>query len=145
MRWFRGEIAGERFAMISGTSMATPHVAGLSALLKAKYPSWSPAALSSALATTADILDRQGRPIQSQQLSGGAAPLLQDATPFEMGGGALNINAAKNPGLIFDAGQSTISTLLRLSNQWDNGYLLLLLDLLIHCLHILLNWHDKKS
>jgi len=95
---------GERFAMMSGTSMATPHVTGLSALLKAKYPTWSPAALSSALATTADVLDRQGRSIQSQQISGGATPLLQDATPYEMGGGALNINAAKNPGLVFDAG-----------------------------------------
>lgn len=94
---------GEHFAMISGTSMATPHVAGLSALLKAKYPAWSPAALSSAMVTTADVLDQQGRPIQSQQLSGGPTPLLQDATPFDMGGGALNINAAINPGLIFEA------------------------------------------
>lgn len=111
MRSFGSGLVGERFAMISGTSMATPHVAGLSALLKAKYPTWSPAALSSALATTADILDRQGRPIQSQQLSGGATPLLQDATPFEMGGGALNINAAKNPGLVFDAGQFLLNPL----------------------------------
>lgn len=97
--------AGQRFAMISGTSMATPHVAGLGALLKAKYPTWSPAALSSAMVTTADLLDRQRRPLQAQQLSGGPTPFLQPATPFDMGGGALNINAAVNPGLIFDAGQ----------------------------------------
>lgn len=95
---------GQQFAMISGTSMATPHVAGLSALLKEKYPTWSPAALSSAIITTADVQDKQGRSLLSEQLSGGSTPFLQDATPFDMGGGALNINAARNPGLIFEAG-----------------------------------------
>lgn len=97
-------IAGQRFAMMSGTSMATPHVAGLAAMLKAKYPTWSPAALSSAMATTADVADRQGRPIQAQQPSAGSTPFLQAATPFDMGGGALNLYAALNPGLIFEAG-----------------------------------------
>ncbi|KAG0587327.1 hypothetical protein KC19_2G156500 [Ceratodon purpureus] len=96
--------AGQKFAMISGTSMATPHVAGLAAMLKAKYPTWSPAALASAMVTTADVTDRQGRPLQAQQPSPNSTPFLQAATPFDMGGGALNINAAMNPGLIFEAG-----------------------------------------
>jgi subtilisin family serine protease len=91
--------------MISGTSMATPHAAGLAALLKEKYPLWSPAALASAMTTTADVNDSRGFPLQAQEISGGSAPLLQAATPFDMGGGALNINAALNPGIIFDAGQ----------------------------------------
>ncbi|XP_057979777.1 subtilisin-like protease SBT2.5 [Malania oleifera] len=96
---------GEGFAMISGTSMAAPHIAGIAALVKQKHPNWSPATIKSALMTTSTILDRAGRPLQAQQYSGGSETMtLVSATPFDYGSGHVNPTAALDPGLVFDAG-----------------------------------------
>ncbi|XVF47667.1 hypothetical protein PTKIN_Ptkin03bG0128500 [Pterospermum kingtungense] len=95
---------GEGFAMISGTSMAAPHIAGIAALLKQKHPHWSPAAIKSALMTTSTKVDRAGRPLQAQQYSETEAMKLVTATPFDYGSGHVDPRAALDPGLIFDAG-----------------------------------------
>jgi subtilisin family serine protease len=91
------EVQGELFQAISGTSMASPHVAGAFALIKQAHPDWSPAMARSALMTTA---------YQAIVKQDGATP----ATPFDRGAGRLNPDnkgkkgSAFQPGLTYDAG-----------------------------------------
>jgi hypothetical protein len=77
---------GALFALYQGTSMASPHVAGLAALLKQLHPDWSPMMIKSALMTTAT------------QMAGAA-----NTAPFNVGSGLINPTAAMDPGLGFDS------------------------------------------
>ncbi|KAL5831463.1 hypothetical protein ACOSQ3_016879 [Xanthoceras sorbifolium] len=86
------------YAMFSGTSMSTPHVSGIVALLKALHPNWSPAAIKSALVTTASRNGPSGFPIFAE-----ASPQ-KLANPFDFGGGIVNTNKAADPGLVYDMG-----------------------------------------
>ncbi|KAK4489180.1 hypothetical protein RD792_004974, partial [Penstemon davidsonii] len=92
-------IKGQTFALLSGTSMATPHIAGIAALIKQKHHHWSPSAITSAMMTTADITDHSGSPILSQNKNN----LLSRATPFDYGAGSINPSKAIDPGLVFNA------------------------------------------
>ncbi|KAI8532281.1 hypothetical protein RHMOL_Rhmol11G0201400 [Rhododendron molle] len=90
---------GEEFALLSGTSMATPHIAGVAALIKQKHPHWSPSAILSAMITTADVTDESGSPLLAQN-----DIHLANATPFDFGAGFINPARAIDPGLVFEAG-----------------------------------------
>ncbi|HSW26329.1 MAG TPA: S8 family peptidase, partial [Burkholderiaceae bacterium] len=77
------------FDLYSGTSMSSPHVAGLAALMKEVHPRWSPMAIKSALMTTAsDVLD---------------GPNTEPLVIFRQGAGHVQPNNAADPGLVFDS------------------------------------------
>jgi subtilisin family serine protease len=82
---------GQLFQAISGTSMSSPHVAGIGALLRQAHPEWTPAMIKSALMTTArqDVVKEDGATA---------------ADPFDMGAGHVVPTSATDPGLVYDAG-----------------------------------------
>jgi subtilisin family serine protease len=86
-----GGVQGELFEYKQGTSMSSPHVAGIAALIKEARPHWSPAAIRSALMTTArqDVVKENG-----------STP----ADPFDYGAGHVVPNSALEPGLVYEAG-----------------------------------------
>ncbi|GAQ56042.1 minor extracellular protease vpr precursor [Streptomyces acidiscabies] len=88
---FKGEQGFE-----SGTSMSTPHIAGLALLLRSRHPDWSPMEVRSALMTTATTTDRAGEPIRR---TGADTP----ATPLDYGAGQVVPNRADDPGLVYDS------------------------------------------
>jgi subtilisin family serine protease len=86
---------GRDYDFLSGTSMSSPHIAGLAALLIQKHPRWSPMMIKSALLTTASVKDNKNAPITND--SG------EVANAFDYGSGQVNVNGAANPGLVYDS------------------------------------------
>ncbi|KAK4488218.1 hypothetical protein RD792_003963 [Penstemon davidsonii] len=74
--------------------MSCPHLSGMSALLKSAHPYWSPAAIKSALMTTADLVNLNDSKIVDETLN--------PADVFATGAGHVNPSKANDPGLIYD-------------------------------------------
>lgn len=83
-----------QFNSISGTSMSCPHISGVVGLLRTMYPHWSPAAIKSAIMTTASMIDNMHEPITN-------ASNIQ-ANPLHYGAGHVQPNSAMDPGLVYD-------------------------------------------
>ena len=80
---------GDHYDLMSGTSMASPHVAGASALMRALYPTWTVAEIKSALMSTSwmDMLKEDY-----------ATP----AIAFDRGAGRVDLRTAPLAGLVLD-------------------------------------------
>lgn len=98
---------GNGLIELSGTSMATPHVAGAAALIAGARPSWNADQIASALTLTA-------RAANIVEIAGGAA-----TTPHDRGAGTVDVSLAVNASLAFNvpagafrtASESTASAL----------------------------------
>ncbi|CAN6838288.1 unnamed protein product [Brassica oleracea] len=73
------------FSIMSGTSMACPHAAAAAAYVKSFHPDWSPAAIKSALMTTAT-------PMRTKDIE----------AELSYGSGQINPRRAIHPGLVYD-------------------------------------------
>ncbi|TFW13961.1 peptidase S8 and S53 subtilisin kexin sedolisin [Massilia arenosa] len=78
------------WASYQGTSMASPHIAGIAALLKQAHPTWSPSMIKSAMMTTATLTYPDTKlGLQAGQL------------PWGQGAGHISASAANDPGLVY--------------------------------------------
>jgi subtilisin family serine protease len=80
---------GQLFQAIAGTSMSSPHSAGVAALVRAVHPTWTPGQVKSALMTSS---------VQDTVKEDGVTP----ADPFDRGAGAIRALPAVNAVVTFD-------------------------------------------
>ncbi|MCP5095306.1 MAG: S8 family serine peptidase, partial [Chloroflexi bacterium] len=83
-----------KFGFLSGTSMASPHVAGAAALIKVANPTWTPDEIRSALmmsSSTAGVTKSDGS---------------SAADPFDRGAGRLDLSDAAKVGLVINETRS---------------------------------------
>jgi hypothetical protein len=78
-----------QYDFLSGTSMSSPHMAGIGALMVDAHPDWSPMMIKSALMTSA-----------YQAVTDDGA----QADAFDFGAGHVQPNSAVEPGLVYEAG-----------------------------------------
>ncbi|KAF8696133.1 hypothetical protein HU200_037024 [Digitaria exilis] len=113
------------YNVMSGTSMACPHVSGVVGLLKTKYPTWTPAMIKSAIMTTGELEHQRYTTLSTRAsfvshifvrihicwiaattVANDDNPIQDEtgaeATPFSYGSGHLNPADALDPGLVYD-------------------------------------------
>ncbi len=84
-----GPHQGRDFDFLSGTSMSSPHIAGLAAIILGAQPEWSPSAVKSAMMTTAyDLKNDDGS---------------TDTNLFNSASGHVDPTRFLNPGLVYEA------------------------------------------
>ncbi len=95
---------GELFAAIQGTSMSSPYVAGVFALIKQVHPDWSAAMAKSTLMTTADpnVLDND-RVTPAGPFTMGAGHVNADGEAYKAFWSQAEIDAASAAGTNLDA------------------------------------------
>jgi subtilisin family serine protease len=86
------EFAGDKYAILDGTSFSAPHVSGVAALLTQRHATWTPQQVKSALMSTAGP-------------SFADTTLTQEASVIVQGAGLVNVSSADRP-LIFTDPQS---------------------------------------
>lgn len=85
-----GKYGAVEYDFLSGTSMASPHIAGAAALVAAVHPDWTPAEIQTALETTAKTTDLHKED--------GVTP----ADVFDVGSGRVQVDMAVAAGLVLD-------------------------------------------
>ena len=88
-RWHHHRVTNRKFDFYSGTSMASPHIAGIAALYFGVHPKWSPMAVKSAIMTTASRVKKANGKRSRDYLAQGAGNVRPDRM--------------FNPGVIFDS------------------------------------------
>ncbi|CAM8901299.1 unnamed protein product [Rhodiola kirilowii] len=99
----KGDTQFSKFSLMSGTSMACPHVAGVVAYVKSFHPDWSPSMIKSAIMTTALPMSKRAN----------------KEAEFAYGSGQVNPSRAKNPGLVYEADE--LSYIQFLCHEGYNG------------------------
>ncbi|OAY71094.1 Subtilisin-like protease SBT1.6 [Ananas comosus] len=100
------------FNIMSGTSMACPHASGVAALLKAAHPDWSPAAIRSAMMTTAYVTDNLGHDLVDES-SGNRS------TEWAHGAGHMDPEKAVEPSLVYNTTADDFLNFLCASNYTE--------------------------
>ncbi|XP_021833688.1 subtilisin-like protease SBT4.3 [Prunus avium] len=87
-----------QYNIMSGTSMACPHAAGVAAYVKSFHPDWSPAAIKSSIMTTAWPMNDSQSYVPTYE--------------FAYGSGHINPVKAIDPGLVYEASKEDYIRLL---------------------------------